>query len=193
MVTKEQIAQAVISLDADNDEHWTKSGLPAMGEVEKLVGDTSIVRAQVDEAMPGYTRGVAKKQQKEEKEVSVVHASDCSMHNAPAEKAGECDCGVVYKTPDFVKLGMDGGKWAGECAKMLRVLGLDADQQVEAVLQGWFETALQAAYNRGVRDVETTFGSTVAKNPHPTTKSPHPTLGTKDVGSLPTLDELNRR
>lgn len=34
------------------------------------------------------------KKEAQPKAKKVVHASDCAMHNAPALKAGACDCGA---------------------------------------------------------------------------------------------------
>ena len=44
------IERAVLSLDDDNDAHWTKSGKPSMKAVEEIVGDKSITRSDVTAA-----------------------------------------------------------------------------------------------------------------------------------------------
>ncbi len=53
------ISTALDQLDPKNDEHWTKTGLPVMGAVEVLVGDTNITRAEVTEARPDFNRATA--------------------------------------------------------------------------------------------------------------------------------------
>lgn len=55
----EQIAAAVRGLNPETDAHWTDAGLPAMAEVEKLVGSKSIKRADVAHAVPGWDRDKA--------------------------------------------------------------------------------------------------------------------------------------
>ena len=49
------IKQALGELDVNNDEHWTKSGQPAMLAVEAKVGQ-DLKRPQVEAAFPGFSR-----------------------------------------------------------------------------------------------------------------------------------------
>ena len=42
------LADAIKTLDSDNDSHWTADGLPAMAYLEGLVQSTAITRADVD-------------------------------------------------------------------------------------------------------------------------------------------------
>lgn len=51
-----EIKAAVLQLDAKNDEHWTKSGMPAMKVVENMVGSALITRDDVTLALPNYNR-----------------------------------------------------------------------------------------------------------------------------------------
>jgi hypothetical protein len=53
------LAQIVKTLDPENDEHWTDRGLPSMTAIETLAGKPS-TRKDVEEAVPGYTRAVAR-------------------------------------------------------------------------------------------------------------------------------------
>lgn len=49
------IADAVDGLDAENDEHWTGEGLPAVAVVSKLVRK-SVTREQIEAACPDERR-----------------------------------------------------------------------------------------------------------------------------------------
>lgn len=51
-----KLRRAVMSLDPEDDGHWTFAGLPSMKAVEALYGSAAITRADVEEAAPGYTR-----------------------------------------------------------------------------------------------------------------------------------------
>lgn len=50
------IKQALQKLDPLDDSHWTAEGLPRMGVVEDLVGDSSINRTDVTNAVPEFNR-----------------------------------------------------------------------------------------------------------------------------------------
>ena len=60
--SNERLAKAVMSLDPNNDEHWTQTGKPAMSAIEMAYGSSGITRAQVEAAAPGFTREVASQQ-----------------------------------------------------------------------------------------------------------------------------------
>lgn len=51
-----KIKAALAAIDHDNDEHWTRHGIPAMSYVEGVLGDTSITRRQVFAAQPDLER-----------------------------------------------------------------------------------------------------------------------------------------
>lgn len=53
------IREALATLDPDTDDHWTVDGMPRMDVIEALVGDTLIVRKQVTDAAPDFTRATA--------------------------------------------------------------------------------------------------------------------------------------
>jgi hypothetical protein len=57
-----KIAKAVLSLDPNDDKAWNKDGRPAMQAVEALYGCAGITRADVEAAVPGWTREQAKVQ-----------------------------------------------------------------------------------------------------------------------------------
>jgi len=57
--TLTKLAKAVMSLDPDNDEHWTGAGLPAMAAVEAAYGSTDITRKQVEAELPNWNREMA--------------------------------------------------------------------------------------------------------------------------------------
>jgi len=50
------IADSLALLDPENDDHWTKGGLPRMNVIEALVGDKTITREDVSEARHGLCR-----------------------------------------------------------------------------------------------------------------------------------------
>lgn len=52
----EKLQRAVLSLNPEVDDHWTKDGQPAMSAVEKLYGSTAFTRADVRAAAPGHSR-----------------------------------------------------------------------------------------------------------------------------------------
>lgn len=66
----------------------------------KVGGESSFVRAarengcnEDEAAFDAKLRKIAKAKPKHE--ATVVHASDCALHNGPAYEAGPCDCGAV--------------------------------------------------------------------------------------------------
>ena len=58
------LTQIVMALDPENDKHWTEGGLPAMAAVEMAMKSTGILRLEVEEAAPGYTRETAREEAK---------------------------------------------------------------------------------------------------------------------------------
>lgn len=54
-VTEEAIRIALHDLDPANNVHWTSAGLPSVSIVSKMLG-TSITRAMLVEALPGFKR-----------------------------------------------------------------------------------------------------------------------------------------
>jgi len=60
-MTEQEIKMALkMWLDPLNDAHWTKGGLPRLDIIRELLADTSITRADVHAAEPGFTREVAR-------------------------------------------------------------------------------------------------------------------------------------
>lgn len=55
-----RLANALRQLDPENDDHWTKLGKPAMSAVEQLYGSAAVTRDEVEAAIPGFTRDVAR-------------------------------------------------------------------------------------------------------------------------------------
>ena len=54
---KYQIFAALALLSAENPDHWTDKGEPAMNALEKFADDPSISRKEVEEVAPGFERG----------------------------------------------------------------------------------------------------------------------------------------
>ncbi|MCP4900884.1 MAG: hypothetical protein GY906_28285 [bacterium] len=50
-----RIREALTQLDMMNDEHWTRTGLPAVKAVEELLGEP-VKRVEIEEATPGLVR-----------------------------------------------------------------------------------------------------------------------------------------
>ena len=50
------LAKAVMKLDPEDDDHWTKAGLPALVAVEDALGKAGATRKDVDAAIPGWNR-----------------------------------------------------------------------------------------------------------------------------------------
>jgi len=63
-VTNQRLLDAVMKLDPENDEHWTRIGKPAMQAVEGFYGSADITRADIEAAAPGFTRETAQEQAK---------------------------------------------------------------------------------------------------------------------------------
>lgn len=56
----EKLVKAIQSLNPADDAHWTKDGKPAMVAVEAAYGSAAVTRADVEAAIPDYTREAAK-------------------------------------------------------------------------------------------------------------------------------------
>ena len=55
-----KLANAIRALDADNDEHWTQDGKPAIAAIQNVYGQTGFTRKDVEAAVPNFTRDVAR-------------------------------------------------------------------------------------------------------------------------------------
>lgn len=53
---KQAIKEALLSLDTKNDKLWTDDGSPLVSEVQRAVNDKTVTRAQINDALPGFTR-----------------------------------------------------------------------------------------------------------------------------------------
>jgi hypothetical protein len=51
-----RLLQAVMSLDKNNDEHWTAEGRPRMDAVEAAYGSSGVSRTEVERVAPGFVR-----------------------------------------------------------------------------------------------------------------------------------------
>lgn len=56
----QSIQEAIKSLDPENNDNWTVTGLPSVDAVSHAVGGT-VTRKQIGEAVPGYDREAARK------------------------------------------------------------------------------------------------------------------------------------
>ena len=51
-----KIREALELLNPKNNEHWTEMGLPKVEAVCQLVEDNEVTRADIEAALPGFTR-----------------------------------------------------------------------------------------------------------------------------------------
>ncbi|QIQ65283.1 hypothetical protein 19_00013 [Pseudomonas phage Epa19] len=56
-----RLAEALMKLDPEKDDHWTKLDKPAMSAVEQIFGSADVTRADVEAAIAGFDRNVARK------------------------------------------------------------------------------------------------------------------------------------
>ena len=56
-----RLADALAKLDPAVDDHWTKLDKPAMAAVEQFYGSADVTRADVEAAIQGFDRNVARK------------------------------------------------------------------------------------------------------------------------------------
>ena len=56
MADNQKITDALRMLDHYNADHWTDDGLPRTSVVQKLAGDTTIKRGDIQAAAPGFSR-----------------------------------------------------------------------------------------------------------------------------------------
>jgi len=55
------IGRALLTLDPDDDAHWTAGGRPKLSVIENLSGNAGVTRGDVNEASPGFDREAARK------------------------------------------------------------------------------------------------------------------------------------
>lgn len=58
----EKLARAILALDPEVEDHWTKDGQPSITAVCSLYGSSGVTRADVRGTIPGYTRAKAREQ-----------------------------------------------------------------------------------------------------------------------------------
>ena len=51
-----RLLQVIRELDNEDDNHWTKGGLPSLWAVRDLFGDEKVTREDVEAAAPGHVR-----------------------------------------------------------------------------------------------------------------------------------------
>jgi hypothetical protein len=56
-----KLQKAVMSLDPNNDEHWTQDGKPAISAVQTAYGSADVTRADVTAVAPDFNRATAAK------------------------------------------------------------------------------------------------------------------------------------
>lgn len=58
----DKLRDAILSLDPEDDSHWTAGGKPKMDAVAAAYGSEGLVRADVNSAVPGWDRDRAREQ-----------------------------------------------------------------------------------------------------------------------------------
>lgn len=58
----ERLRNALLQLDCENDDHWTKLGKPAIAALEPIYGSGGFTREDVEAAIPNFSREVARAQ-----------------------------------------------------------------------------------------------------------------------------------
>lgn len=61
----EKLARAILSLDPEADDHWTREGLPSVAAVCQFYGSEGLTRAEIKGTVPGYTRVKAREYHEE--------------------------------------------------------------------------------------------------------------------------------
>lgn len=59
-MTDSTLKTALLSLSVENDNHWTKAGLPRVETLKFLTGDTSLTQEIVATEIPGFNREAAR-------------------------------------------------------------------------------------------------------------------------------------
>lgn len=58
-MTDSALKTALLSLSVENDNHWTKAGLPRLETLKFLTGDSSLTQEVVSAEIPGFNREAA--------------------------------------------------------------------------------------------------------------------------------------
>src|SRR5450759_4694930 len=93
-VDKEQILEALSKLDHTNNDMWTDDGLPRTSAVQKLVGDTTIKRGDIQAAAPDFARKITTDAEGVALGTDTVVAEFTATAAAPIESPTEGDGGV---------------------------------------------------------------------------------------------------
>lgn len=81
----QKLANAIYALDPNKDSDWTQQGAPAIGAVENIYGQTGFTRKDLDEAVPNYSRQIAKDAaEKREQEEAAKQEKDGEPASKPA-------------------------------------------------------------------------------------------------------------
>ncbi|MGR3179839.1 MAG: hypothetical protein ACUZ8E_17505 [Candidatus Anammoxibacter sp.] len=54
--TELSIEDALLKLDVENDDHWTKAGRPSVDAVQDLINDDELKRGDIDDVDPDFDR-----------------------------------------------------------------------------------------------------------------------------------------
>lgn len=98
---KEAIKEILEGLDHSKDDLWTDDGSPLVSEIQRLADDKTITRAQINEALPGFTRVVGSPTESDkapDPEVEAKDGFDASLEpevNGPGEPLTEEEVRVI--------------------------------------------------------------------------------------------------
>lgn len=87
------LVNSLAQLDPSNDEHWTTNGDPLLNVVKDIHG-SAVTRAQINEAVPGFSRSNFHLAQGENDETEAQAAT--STQTESTENSVEADAGVDH-------------------------------------------------------------------------------------------------
>jgi hypothetical protein len=128
--TKEAIQEILVALDTTADTNWTEDGSPALDAIQKLAGDLTITRAQINDAHPGFARVT-------DAEAAKTYSEGSG--GAPASQVAPAPKRSVKKPLDITEVDLTDEQMRAICIRRVREAEqhlLDAQQRVtEATME----------------------------------------------------------
>lgn len=142
-MSKDAILNALSSLSADNDTHWTSDGLPLLDNLKQLTGIASLTRSDVTSALPGFSRNTTS-MAKPQKPVQAVEPEQDAEDTVEGSKVVEqavavamdhnvvTDLQVAQAQLDEARLNFNAAKRDYEAAQLRYDVALVADEEANA-------------------------------------------------------------